>query len=349
LVTVIFGNTVFIPYTPLFILPFIFLTGYVIARHHILNVRVIASEVFIFLGAIAVLLQLPFAQTLLQRISSISVFLFILIFGIFLTRSEVREVAQREEIERLAEDLAAANERLRNLDQVKSEFVSIASHQLRAPVTAIKGYASLIVEGSFGKVPVSIQEAVQRIFESSKYMASSIDDFLNVSRIEQGKMKYDYKIFDVTALAAQTSTEFLPIASKKNLALKFDEATPHMAYADQNKSKQIMTNLVDNAIKYTQSGTITVSVSENEKEKKVLYTVTDTGIGISAEDQEKLFAKFSRASNANSANVQGTGLGLYVAREMARAMNGTIRISSEGVGKGSISVFELPSAEGKAS
>ncbi len=241
-------------------------------------------------------------------------------------------------------ELEVSNDRLRNLDQLKTEFVSIASHQLRAPVTAIKGYASLILEGSFGTVPASLDEAVSRIFSSSKYMASSIDDFLNVSRIEQGKMKYDLKSFDVTSMVKQTYTEFLPIAEKKKLQLIFTETGVIDAHADEGKAKQVITNILDNSLKYTLKGSVIISMSKDESRKKVVIVIQDTGVGISKEDREKLFTKFARASNANTANVQGTGLGLFVAREMARAMGGDIRLESEGVGKGTKSTIELPVA-----
>lgn len=241
-------------------------------------------------------------------------------------------------------ELERSNNRLRDLDQLKTEFVAIASHQLRAPVTAIKGYASLIIEGSFGNVPSSLSEAVSRIFESSKYMASSIDDFLNVARIEQGKMKYDLRSFDVTGLVKQTYTEFLPIAEKKKLQLTFADAAPFTAHADEGKTKQIITNILDNSIKYTPKGSVVISMRQDDVRKKVVISIQDTGIGISKEDGEKLFSKFARASNANSANVQGTGLGLFVAREMARVMGGDVRLESEGVGKGTYSTIELPIA-----
>lgn len=248
-----------------------------------------------------------------------------------------------EQLSETNKELAVKNVRLQELDNLKTEFVSIASHQLRAPITAIKGYASLILEGSYGPVPPPLQEAADRIFQSSKSMATSVDDFLNIGRIEQGNMKYDIQEFNAGLTAKRTAEEFLPLAEKKGLALIFD-AIPDgvVGYADENKSKQIMTNLIDNAIKYTPKGNVVISVTSDLAHKKILFSVKDSGIGLSSEDQKKLFTKFTRASNANTASVQGTGLGLYVAIQMAKAQGGTITVTSEGVGKGSTFTFEIP-------
>lgn len=250
-----------------------------------------------------------------------------------------------EQLKASNEQLGRTNERLRILDQQKTEFVSIASHQLRAPVTALKGYASLILEGSFGAVPETMKEAVSRIFESSKYMAASIDDFLSITRIEQGQMKYDYKVFDAVKLGKQTYEEYIPLAEKKKLELTFTGEGELNVNADENKIKQVMTNLVDNAVKYTIQGFVAISVSVDPSGTKVLFAVKDSGIGISEEDRQKLFTKFGRASNANTANVQGTGLGLFVAEQMVKAQGGAITIYSEGAGKGTTFTMELPGAK----
>ncbi len=249
-----------------------------------------------------------------------------------------------EQLKTSNEQLGKTNERLRILDQQKTEFVSIASHQLRAPVTALKGYASLILEGSFGAVPETMKEAVSRIFESSKYMAASIDDFLSITRIEQGQMKYDYKTFNAVKLGKQTYEEYIPLAEKKKLELTFTGDGELNVNADENKIKQVMTNLVDNAVKYTIQGFVAISVTMDPSGTKVLFAVKDSGIGISEEDRQKLFTKFGRASNANTANVQGTGLGLFVAEQMVKAQGGAITIFSEGAGKGTTFTMELPTA-----
>lgn len=270
--------------------------------------------------------------------------IFTTIAGFFLVRSVKREVKQREQIEDLAQELAVANERLKELDKAKSEFVSIASHQLRSPLTAIRGYASMLAEGSFGQMPQKALEAAKRIEESTKLMAMSIEDYLNVSRIESGNMKYNLSDFNLLEMTNKVCDDLRPEALKQNLILLFrsDITSKGIVNADVGKAHQIIHNLINNSIKYTQKGSISVFVREDQKAKRIYIDISDTGIGMSQKTIASLFQKFSRADNANSVNTSGTGLGLYVAVKMAEAMNGSISASSKGDAKGSTFTFELP-------
>ena len=238
--------------------------------------------------------------------------------------------------------LAEANDRLKQLDQLKSEFLSVASHQLRAPITAIKGYLANILEDSYGVVPEYLKEPLGVAQESARVMTSSIEDYLNVSRIEQGRMKYDFGQVDVTKLARVATEELKPLADKKGLELTFADAPELTIDADFGKVKQIFTNLIDNAIKYTETGSIRVSIEKDDAKKVVRFITSDTGIGISAEEINTLFEKFTRARDANKVNTTGTGLGLYVAKNLVEGHNGTIHIESDGPGKGSRFIVELP-------
>ena len=230
------------------------------------------------------------------------------------------------------------------LEVHKSEFVSIASHQLRSPLTAIRGYVSLIEEGSFGAVPEQMKEALNRISESAKFMALSIDDFLNVSRIESGNMKYEFKDINLKEQAKHIVQDLRADATKRGLKLHFktDMTSKGIVHADFGKTQQILHNLINNALKYTRQGSVTVLVRDDLKQKLLKVEFIDTGIGMSPETLADLFGKFARANVASSANIMGTGLGLFVARSMARAMRGDVTAHSEGVGKGSCFVLTLP-------
>lgn len=255
-----------------------------------------------------------------------------------------------ETLQHFSEKLANANERLKELDKLKTEFVSIASHQLRSPLAAIKGYASMLLEGSFGELSLGAREAIGRIFSSSSFMARSVDDFLNVSRIELGRMKYDFSSFDICSLIDLVIDEQQPFAKEKKLKLAHDKpkgAEGCNIYADIGKVKQVLTNLVDNAIKYTPKGSITVKFDRNPEKKTITIMVKDIGMGMERGTIEKLFKKFSRADDANKVNVIGTGLGLYVAKNLIEAQNGRIWAESEGPGKGSTFYIELPEANGE--
>ncbi len=265
-------------------------------------------------------------------------------FGFLLLRSAKREMIQREEIEKLAFGLEMANERLQILDKQKSEFVSIASHQLRSPLTAIRGYVSMMAEGSFGQLPEKAQEILERVNESSKFMATSINDFLDVSRIESGNMKYEYMNVNLKDQAEHVVNDLRTDAVKRGLMLlyRFDMQGTGLVRADAGKTQQILHNLINNALKYTPKGSVTVYAHDDVTNRKMYIDIIDTGLGLSHESIQKLFGKFARAKIASSANIMGTGLGLFVAREMARAMGGDITVQSEGEGRGSTFTIIFP-------
>jgi signal transduction histidine kinase len=240
-------------------------------------------------------------------------FIITVVFGIFLIKSVIREVNQREKIEKLAVDLKKANTRLLELDKQKSEFVSFASHQLRAPLTAMKGYASLLIEGEFGEIKDEVKGAIKTILDSSKTLTNIVDDYLNVSRIELGTMKYSFEIIDYKKMVQTVVDELKPSIQKSKLTfnLKFNpdnENEKFIINADRDKLKQVITNLIDNSIKYTPSGSIDVSVVKNIKEKKIIFSVKDTGVGISTDAMPRLFSKFVRLDSGNKQNIYGTGL-----------------------------------------
>jgi signal transduction histidine kinase len=325
--------------------------GYLMVRYKIFNLNVIASQALVvtlwfLVGSLVLVAQ----STQTKIVASITLIL-ITVFGFILIRSVKREVQQREEIAKLAENLKVANERLKVLDKMKSEFVSIASHQLRSPLTAIRGYASMLAEGSYGKLPAKAQEIFEKIVESSSYMVRSVEDYLNVSRIEAGNMKYEMSDFNLKEAAEKLVDELRPVAIKKGLVLVFrsDCNGSCMVHADIGKTRQIIQNIIDNSIKYTPKGTITVVAHDNPKKGKMYVTIQDTGVGMSKETREEVFNKFIRAKNANQINVTGTGLGLYVAKKMVEEMHGKIWAESEGEGKGSTFHIEFPLLPGNPS
>jgi signal transduction histidine kinase len=263
--------------------------------------------------------------------------------GFLLIKSVKKEIAIRERIETLAEQLELTNEKLRILDQQKTQFVSLASHQLRAPLTSIKGYLSMILEGDYGEVKGEAREMIKRVEVSANNLVTIVGDFLDVSRIEQGKMRYELSDFDLKPLVETVYREQQPIAEKKGLKLNvnIEEHMEYKLHGDMNKLKQVFTNLTDNSIKYTTKGEVDISLSRPSP-KIIRFEIKDTGIGINAETLPRLFDKFVRAEGANEVNVIGAGLGLFVAKEMVKAHEGgKVWAESEGLGKGSRFVVEL--------
>ena len=329
---------------PIGMLIFIGVLSYIIVRFKVFNARLIAAQA-LMLSLWALIGSLIFvSQSTTTAIVAGFTLAFAVILGMVLVLSIKKTVKQKEEIEALVKKLEKANDRLQELDKMKSEFVSIASHQLRSPLTSIRGYASMLVEGSYGRLPAKAQQAVERIAESSRFMSSSVEDYLNVSRIQAGNMKYVYSDFNLKDVAEQIVDDTRQLAMKKGLLLLFrsDLSKKGIVHADLGKTRQVIDNLVNNALKYTPKGSITIFVHDAPRKKIISVDIIDTGIGMSEHTIDDMFEKFERAHNANAVNVTGTGLGLYIARKIAREMGGEVTASSKGEGQGSVFTFTLP-------
>jgi signal transduction histidine kinase len=324
---------------------FVGILGYMVVRYNAFNFRVLGAQVLVFaLGF------LVFAMIFIRTISSVQVIaVFTLIGIIFIGRSLIRgvrlEVLQRQNLEKLTIQLESANEKLKGLDKLKTEFLSLASHQLRSPLTAIKGYASMLDEGSLGTMTPEQGTAAKRIYASAQGLVNLVEDLLNVSKIEQGGMKYEMMPVELAKIVTDLAGEMKIPAENKGLELRV--AVPQddafKVSADPVKIKQVFLNLVDNSIKYTTSGFVEVGLKRGSK-NDVLFTVRDSGVGITPETKAKLFQKFSRGGEGSKMNTGGSGLGLYLAQEIARAHKGDIIVDSEGLGKGTTFTVSLPAA-----
>jgi signal transduction histidine kinase len=339
-----FGNFDFYWLGPIFTLLMAASFTISILRYQLFNTKVITTELLVFILWLFIFIRALITRDSQEIALNLSLLLLTVVVGIFLIRSVLKEVAQRERIEALAKDLQQANDRLTELDRQKSEFVSFATHQLRAPLTAMKGYASLILEGDMGAISDASRDALTRIYDSSKTLTNIVEDYLNITRIELGSMKYAFESISLRSLVEDVIAELKPNTEKSGLEFTFKADMPDANYrviGDRDKLKQVIANLIDNAVKYTPSGWVHVTLSMDRAKHKFLLTIKDSGIGISLETLPLLFQKFSRSHNANKVNIKGTGLGLFVAREIIMAHHGTIRAESEGEGKGSTFVIEL--------
>jgi signal transduction histidine kinase len=232
-------------------------------------------------------------------------------------------------------ELKVANIQLKKLDKAKSEFISIASHQLRTPLTVIKGYISMINEGDFGKIPDQVVNPLDRVYKSTMRIITLVEDLLNISRIESGRMKFEFAKINLEEIVKSVFEELEQHA--KNKGLKFIYQPPKTKLPkiilDQKKIREVVMNLMDNAIKYTDKGNVVVSL---EKQKgNILYCVEDTGRGLESDEIPMLFQKFSRARGATLVHTEGTGLGLYIAKQMVKKHGGKIWVESDGRNKGS--------------
>lgn len=331
---------------PVFTLILIAFIAIAIFRHHLFNIKVIATEFLIFLLWIFTLIRIFVSVSNKDRLIDITMFLTSVIIGILLIKSVLKEVKTREEKEKLAEQLGIANIRLRALDQAKSDFITIASHQLRSPITAIKGYASLLIEGSYGPLTEKTKDPLTKIYASAGHLVVLIDDFLNLSRIERGKMEFTFGKVDFKQMVKDLFDEFIIITekTKKEVSLDLDIAAGEKfeLNIDGLKIRQVVSNIIDNAVKYTKKGSVKVFLYKDNERGRAVLKIQDTGAGMTKDTQEKIFQKFVRASGMMVLHTEGVGLGLYVAKKIIDVHQGRIWAESEGMGKGSIFYIELP-------
>jgi len=246
-----------------------------------------------------------------------------------------------KEVERRTKELSEAYEELKRLDRAKSEFVSIASHQLRTPLTAIKGYISMMLEKTYGKAPKKMQKPLENIYSSNQRLIKLVNDLLNVSRIEAGRMEVKPEKTSAEEIVKSVIEELENETERKGIYLKMEKQKKPLPQIslDKDKIRQAFLNIIDNAIRYTNRGGITVRCRvQNEK---CLIEVTDTGEGMTKEEISHLFESFSRGKAGTRFWTEGAGLGLYVAKKFVDMHGGKIWAESKGKDKGSTFFIEL--------
>ncbi len=227
------------------------------------------------------------------------------------------------------------------LEEMKVDFVSLVSHQLRTPISAVKGYLSSLIEGRTGGLSEEQKLYLERAYTSNERQLEIIESLLNISRIEKGKIELIPIEFSIVELAKEASAVFTKKAHERGLALEILEPQTKIpeVTADREKVREVLENLLSNALKFTPKGSIIVSFQQTKTE--VIVAVADTGVGIPADKIEKLFTKFYRVGQAPTAESEGTGLGLYIAKSLVELHQGKIWVESE-VGRGSTFYFSLP-------
>ncbi len=222
----------------------------------------------------------------------------------------------------------------------KSQFLANMSHELRTPLNSIIGYTKLILEGLEGDINEEQLNDLQTVYNNSKHLLELINGLLDLSRIEAGKTVLSYEVFTISDLLSEVIPTVEQLARQKGLTLTYSVAPDiDNLYADKAKTKQVLINILGNAIKFTNEGSVKLNVAETDGD--FVFSVTDTGIGIKEEDLEAIFDSFKQVGPAQIAGYEGTGLGLTISKQFIEMQGGKIWAESE-LGKGSTFTFTLP-------
>ena len=249
------------------------------------------------------------------------------------------ELQQR--VEAATQELRMSNQQLQRLDEAKNEFISMASHQLRTPLTSIKGYLDMLLQGDLGPVRPTQKAVLREAFSSSERMVQLINDFLSISRLQTGTFTMNRQPANLGDIV-QSEMALLKIVAKQHnitLSVHIDDDVPTLLI-DAEKLRQVIMNMIDNAIFYSKERT-TVKVSLCCDTREVVFTVEDQGIGVPKAEQSGVFGKFFRASNARKRRPDGTGVGLFLARKVVLEHGGAMIFASK-ENKGSTFGFRLP-------
>jgi signal transduction histidine kinase len=243
---------------------------------------------------------------------------------------------------RLLQRISRQNERLRELDRMKEDFVSSVSHELRTPLTSIQGYLDLVLDGEAGELTAEQERFLTIVRRNSDRLLRVVGDLLFVAQADAGTIALEPGSFDLSSVLAEAVEAARPAAVDKNIELSLDAGTLPTLVGDRSRIAQVVDNLVSNAVKFTpEGGRVSVRATADEEEDEAVIEVADTGMGISPEDQRQLFQRFFRTAAASDQAIQGTGLGLAIVHAIVDAHGGSISVDSE-VGRGTTFRVRLP-------
>jgi signal transduction histidine kinase len=355
-----------VPFGNILVSLYVIFSAYAILKYHLLDIKILTTQLFSL-----VILVISFIQVVNSKISSelfvnglifvaLTVFTGLLVYGV------EKDDKRKQELQKMTNRMAVANEELKKLDAAKSEFLNIASHQLRTPVSVIRGVASMLVAGDMEKLPLEEKKKFYNsILAKSNKLEVIIHDILNATSLSAKKfsvMDKDAEMIDLAKLIKDVLRDFEMEIGERELEVTFEEGKNVPKISGQKEYlKEAFTNLLTNAIKYTPTskktndirdtregkGFLKIRIEADPAEKnKVLVVFEDNGIGISQEDAPKLFKRFSRAQNAKNMYTDGTGIGLFVVREIIEGHNGKVWFESE-LGKGTTFFVSLPIVSAK--
>lgn len=331
-----FNNPRFLPLSAVFIFPFVACTAYAIARYRLFDVKVLATEIVSFFLSTATLLQILFSTSALELLFRMSIFGLVLAFSILMVRSVIKEVRQRELIEKQEKELEEVNRQQESL-------LHFISHEVKGYLTKSEAAFAAIVAGDYGKVKPKLQDMAGFALEDVRKGVDTVIDILDAANLKRGTVSFTKQTFDLVPMVAGVVDDLQKSAQERGLQLVFEKPVTG-AYAiegDEDKLRRhVVRNIIDNSIKYTLKGYVRVELSRSDSVARI--TVSDSGVGITPDDMRHLFTEGGKGADSIKINVHSTGYGLFIAKRIVDGHGGRIWAESDGKDKGSRFVVELP-------
>jgi len=330
LLPIVFNQLSFIPLAALFILPFIALISYSIYQHHLFNLRVATTAVLGFMVTVFSFANIIYSTSLSEVALNVTAFSIILLGSIKIVRDTIA-------LQELAENLAETNTRQEGL-------IHFIGHEVKGFLTKAQGTFAALSEGDLGPLSETMQPFVERALQDTRDGVTSVSDILKASNLKKGTTEYKKEPFNLKEVAQVAVEKARDVAEAKGLKLSFvaDEGDFTLTGDKGEIADHVFRNLVDNSVNYTPTGSIDVTLKHADG--KYVFTVKDTGVGITEEDKKRLFTEGGHGKESQKINVHSTGYGLFIAKKVTEGHGGTIRAESEGAGKGSSFIVELPTS-----
>ncbi len=315
----------------------------VIDKNFIARVRLLGPQLFMVITLFVVLLNIVITQAQIDFTLRAVMMIILMLYTALITRTLIDEVRRMQQVQMLNEHALKLNKNLIEADRLKSRFVSLASHQMRAPVSGVRMYLEMFKEGNFGRVSKDQVRILDTNIQALNLLESTIDTFLDAAKIQLGKLELLLSEVELAKLAKQAVAELEPLGRKKGIKVVavIPADLPHVT-CDEGKIFHVIMNLLDNSIKYTKEGQVCLSL--RKEGDQVAVQVKDTGIGMTDVEKSRLFEVFSRGMEAVRLDTGGSGLGLFIVKHILDAHKAKITFVSKGRNKGSTFCFSLPAA-----
>lgn len=310
------------------------LSLYAVLKYKLFDLKVIVTEILVFVLWLVILTRMLIAQTAEERLVNLGLLVATVITGIFLIRSVIKEVRLREQVEKLAKDLELSNEQQANL-------IHFISHEVKGFLTKSRNIFSLVLEGDYGPLPEYLKMPAEEGLRSGTNGVEMVQEILGATNFKKGTVVYKSEPFNLKQVLESVCDELKKNAVAKGLSFETDIANENFEMVgDAEQVRHALKNLVDNSIKYTPHGSIHVSLQKSAD--KFLFSVKDTGVGIDPADRPNLWTEGVRGKDALKTNVDSTGFGLFIVKKIIEVHKGRVWVESEGPGHGSTFFAELP-------